>query len=73
LGTTTVAWQISDPNGTAQVYVSQNNGPEHIFSEGPHGTQSASWIQAGNTYEFRLYAGKDHRLLLASTRVTRAQ
>ena len=35
------------------------------------GTQKADWIDAGSTYEFRLYEGKAHKKVLRSVTVTR--
>src|SRR5438132_4830109 len=63
-GTTTVTWNTGD--GTAgQVYVSVDGGPEAVFAFGPSGSNAASWIQAGKTFEFRLYAGAEHTKVLA--------
>jgi len=68
-GTTTVTWNTGD--GTAgQVYVSVDGGPEAVFAFGPSGSNAASWIQAGKTFEFRLYAGAEHTKVLAKTQVT---
>ena len=68
-GTTTVTWNTGD--GTAgQVYVSVDGGPEAVFAFGPSGSHAASWIQAGKTFEFRLYAGYEHAKVLAKTQVT---
>jgi hypothetical protein len=68
-GTTTITWNTAD--GTAgQVYVSVDGGPESIFGGGPPGSAAAPWIQAGKTYEFRLYAGTEHATVLAKTQVT---
>jgi ABC-type transport system substrate-binding protein len=67
--TTTVTWNTGD--GTAgQVYVSVDGGPEAVFAFGPSGSNAASWIQAGKTFEFRLYAGAEHTKVLAKTQVT---
>jgi hypothetical protein len=68
-GTTTITWNTGD--GTAgQVYVSEDGGPERIFAEGSPGSIPAPWIQAGKTFEFRLYAGTEHANVLAKTQVT---
>ena len=50
---------------TAQVYVSTNNGAEALFASGGEGSSDAPWIQTGMNYEFRLYAGTEHKDLLA--------
>jgi hypothetical protein len=55
----------------AEVYVSQDSGPEHLFARGPSGSADANWIVTGNRYEFRLYASDGSRRLLAKTLVTR--
>ena len=68
-GTTTVTWNTGD--GTAgQVYVSPDGAAEVIFAEGSTGSAPAPWIQAGKTFEFRLYAGTEHAKVLAKTQVT---
>ena len=68
-GTTTITWNTGD--GTAgQVYVSEDGAPETIFAAGPTGSAPAPWIQAGKTFEFRLYAGTEHAKVLAKTQVT---
>jgi hypothetical protein len=69
LGTATITWNTAD--GTAgQVYVSADGGPEAPFNGGPSGSVPAPWIEAGKTYEFRLYAGTEHAKVLAKTQVT---
>ena len=68
-GTTTITWNTAD--GTeGQVYVSVDGGPEGKFAAGPQGSAAAGWIQAGKTFEFRLYAGTEHATVLAKTQVT---
>jgi hypothetical protein len=71
LGKTTITWNTGD--GTVgQVYVSVGGTPEKLFADDrPQGSLDAAWIGAGTTYEFRLYAGKDHKRLLGSVKVTR--
>jgi hypothetical protein len=71
LGTTTVTWGSGD-GSNAEVYVSENGGPETLFAAGPSGSQDANWIRAGSTYDFRLYAAADRKTLLRSVKVTRA-
>jgi hypothetical protein len=55
----------------ADVYVSQDSGPEHLFASGPTGYSDANWILGGSRYEFRLYRSDGSRHLLAKTLVTR--
>ena len=67
-GTTTITWNTAD--GTSgQVYVSKEGEPETLFAAGATGSAPAAWIQAGKTFEFRLYAGTEHAKVLAKTQV----
>jgi len=68
-GTTTVTWNSGD-GSAGQVYISMAGEPEAIFASGPPGSAAAPWIEAGKTYEFRLYAGTEHVKMLAKTQVT---
>jgi len=68
-GTTTITWDTGDGT-TGQVYVSQDGAAETLFTAGPKGSAPAPWIQAGKTFEFRLYAGTEHAKMLAKTQVT---
>lgn len=71
-GTSKVTWNTGD--GTpGQVYVAEDDKPEKLFA-GPlsQGSVDAAWIGAGSIYEFRLYAGQEHKNLLASVKVVRA-
>ena len=68
-GTTTVTWNTGD-GSAGQVYVSVDGGTEALFAAGPSGANAASWIEAGKTFEFRLYAGTEHTKMLAKTQVT---
>jgi hypothetical protein len=71
-GTTKISWDTGD--GTwGQVYVSTNGEPETLFMQGAKGSAEATWIGAGGTYEFRLYAGPEHKKMLASINVSRAK
>lgn len=55
----------------SQVWVSMNGGSESLFaSEHQSGCASASWIQLGQYYDFRYYAGQSHTQLLDTVRVT---
>jgi hypothetical protein len=68
-GTTTITWNTGDGT-TGQVYVSEDGAPETLFSAGSTGSAPAPWIQAGKTFEFRLYARTEHAKVLAKTQVT---
>lgn len=68
LGTTTVQWSSSGV-ATAEVWVSMDDAAESLFARAPSGSQSATWIQAGHDYQFKLYAERDHAVLLGSVRV----
>ena len=72
LGTTTITWKTGD-GSQGQVYVSQDGAAENLFDAGTDDSKEAPWIQTGSTYEFRVYAGSDHKTQLASVKVTRAQ
>ena len=68
-GTTTITWNTGD--GTpGQIYVSEDGAAERLFVEGATGSTPAAWIQAGKTFEFRLYDGNEHAKVLAKTQVT---
>jgi hypothetical protein len=69
-GTTTITWNTGD-GSAGQIYISVDGGPEAVFTGGPSGSAAAPWIQAGKTYEFRLYAGTEHAKMLTKTQVTR--
>jgi len=68
-GTTTVTWNTGDGT-TGQVYVSEGGAPDTLFATDATGSAPAPWIQAGKTFEFRLYAGTEHAKVLAKTQVT---
>jgi hypothetical protein len=70
-GTTRIAWESGRDWG--QVFISENGAADtKMFAEGARGAGDAAWIKSGHTYEFRLYAGKDHSQLLDKVLVTRA-
>ena len=69
-GITKISWDTGD-GSWGQVYVSANGEAETLFMQGPKGSADAAWIGTGGTYEFRLYAGQEHKKLLASIKVTR--
>ena len=71
LGTTTILWKTGD-GSQGQVYVSEDGADDKLFDAGTQGSTPAPWIRSGSTYEFRLYAGADHKTLLGSVKVTRA-
>jgi len=68
-GTTTITWNTGDGT-TGQVYVSEGGAPDTLFATDATGSAPAPWIQAGKTFEFRLYAGTEHAKVLAKTQVT---
>jgi len=69
-GRTTLAWSTGkEPPG--QIYLSENGGPEVLFAGlSGYGSQEATWIDDGKTYEFRLYSGQGRERRLASVVVT---
>jgi len=71
IGTTTISWTTGD-RSNGQVYVSADGQAEQIFATAPQGSANAAWVQAGKSYEFRLY-GADHAKLLGKVVVTGAE
>jgi hypothetical protein len=72
MGTARITWESGAD--WAQVFISQDGQPDTtMFTEGSHGATDAPWIQTGHTYEFRLFAGKDHKQLLDKVLVTRGK
>ena len=71
MGTTTIRWDTADA-GDGKVYVSTNGQEESLFAGGRQGVATADWIQAGSTYEFRLY-DSSHARLLDKVSVTQAR
>ena len=71
-GTTTVSWTTGD-GSAGQVYVCESGQAEKLWSDKtPQGSAGAPWIQAGTSYEFRLYDAA-HAKLLSKVVVTRAE
>ncbi len=69
-GTTTIDWDTGD-GSRGEVYMSRAGKAEQLFAGiSAHGSQKVNWISAGGKYEFRLYAGKEHKRILASVEVT---
>jgi hypothetical protein len=50
---------------TGQIYVSRDGAEEQLVTQGPQGAGDINWIAAGSSYDFRLYAGLDHKQMLA--------
>ena len=71
MGTTTISWTTGD-GSEGQVYVSSDGQAEQLFATTPQGSADAAWVQAGKSYEFRLY-GAGHEKLLGKVVVTRAE
>ena len=71
-GTTTVSWTTGDGSG-GQVYVSENGQAEKLMvDKTSQASGDVPWIQAGSSYEFRLYDAA-HAKLLSKVVVTRAE
>jgi hypothetical protein len=66
-GKTTIFWNSVD----GKICVSENGRDEVLFAGSPRGSQDADWIDAGSSYEFRLYSS-DHTELLKKVVVTMA-
>jgi hypothetical protein len=71
LGRTTISWNMPG-HPEAEVWVSQDGGPEQLFVRGASGSQEAPWIARGSTYEFRLYAMLPKRTLIDKLTVREA-
>jgi len=72
MGTTTISWTTGD-GSEGDVYVSESGQAERLFaSKTPQGSGDAPWVQAGVSYEFRLYDAA-HAKLLGKVVVTRAE
>jgi hypothetical protein len=71
MGTTTINWTTGD-GSDGQVYVSADGQPEQLFATASQGPANATWVQAGKSYEFRLY-GAGHSKLLGKVVVTGAE
>jgi hypothetical protein len=69
-GATMIEWSTGD-DSEGQVYLRVGEEPEQLFAQGTRGSQEATFIGAGPTYEFRLYSGTERESLLASVEVTR--
>jgi hypothetical protein len=68
-GKTTVTWDTGD-GSIGQVFVSVDGRPDtRMFAQGKRGSKEADWIAGGKSYEFRLYAGKEHKQLLATAAI----
>jgi hypothetical protein len=56
--------------GSAKVYVSTDGSEESLLAAERQGSAAAPWIQAGCSYEFRLY-NSDHTKRLDKVIVTK--
>lgn len=63
-GKTTISWDTRD-GSDAQVYLRFSGKEDQLFSGGGRYQAEANWIGKGVTYEFILFAGKDHQKELA--------
>ena len=71
MGMTTIQWNTAGADD-GKVYVSIDGQRESLFAAGRQGVATANWIQAGFTYEFRLY-DSSHTRLLDKISVTKAR
>jgi tRNA (mo5U34)-methyltransferase len=62
MGRTTIRWSTPDAC-PGKLYVSIGGQEEVLFAGGRQGVATANWIEAGCTYEFRLYDSERTRLL----------
>ena len=70
LGRTRISWTTLG-SAIGEVFVSRDDGPEHLLARGSVGSTEVNWIAAGSHYEFRLYTKNGTRHLLAKVVVTR--
>jgi hypothetical protein len=68
LGKTTITWSVRD-GGAGQIYVARDGGPEQLVTQGAEGREEVAWIEPGSVYDFRLYAGLEHKRMLTSVTV----
>jgi len=71
VGTSTISWSTGTSD-LGQLFVSMDRQPDKLFVEGSDGSAVANWLRPGSSYEFHLYAGREHRQQLASATVTTA-
>ncbi|HEY7066183.1 MAG TPA: hypothetical protein VII06_32220 [Chloroflexota bacterium] len=65
----TLSWSTADGlNG--EVWVAEDDEPEALVARAPSGTLPIPWITRNHTYEFRLYAGEERAVLIATTTVS---
>jgi hypothetical protein len=69
-GKTIVTWYTGD-GSPGEVYVSIDGGAEKLFSD--RVSHHDTVINSNHKYEFRLYAGTDHKAQLGTVKVTRDQ
>ena len=62
VGKTMIRWSTPDAH-PGKIYVSIDGQEELLFTGGRKGVATADWIEAGCTYEFRLYDSDRTRLL----------
>ena len=67
-GKATISWNMPG-HPEAELWVSQDGNPEQLFVRGASGSQEATWIIRGSTYEFRLYAATPKRELIGKLTV----
>src|SRR5262249_7506680 len=70
MGGTTISWDTGD-GSLGQVYIAEDGVESKMLAQAAKGSKTVKWIKTGTTYEFRLYAGKEHKTVLAKAAVTR--
>src|SRR3989344_7662964 len=69
-GATKIGGNTGNPAG--EVMLSVNGASEVLFNRGVSGLDRPNWFNAGNRYDFNVYADSSHTNKLASTRVLRS-
>ncbi len=65
----TLRWETNA--NEAEVYVAEDGAPEKLLARGKVGSREVTWIPAGRSYSFRLYALAKQRRLLDEVAVQR--
>src|SRR5947208_1245092 len=63
LGATMISWDTGD-GSLGQVYIAEDGVESKMLAQAAKGSKAVKWIKSGTTYEFRLYAGKEHKTIL---------
>jgi hypothetical protein len=68
-GKTMISWDTGD-GSVGQIWVSVNGAEQKLFAQEVKGSAAASWIAAGESADFVLYAGTNREKEIARVKVT---